>query len=194
MRDLLQALKAAAAERSPKAVENLNPHATAEALQQLTHCFAEAPTDLLQLLALHDGEGSGTSMVGLLPNYMELLSIERILEVHGWNVAANNEFMNDLASLGVADERAKPVFSYSRRIPFACCNGDVYWYVDLDPAPTGQIGQIVHDDAECMVLRVIAGSLQQLLQHYLDDIKQGKFSVEEDGQLISDADWPSATL
>ena len=188
--NLLQAIKSAVAERSPEAVENLNPPATSEALLQLTTCFPDAPKDLLDLLAWHDGEGGASNMLGLLPNYMELLSIERILEVHGWNAESDMEPVEDLALFSSFDARAKPVFSSTRRIPFACCNGDVYWCIDLDPAPNGHLGQILHEDAECFILKVIAGSLPELLQNYLADLHAGQFSIEEDGQIVSLDDWP----
>ena len=85
----------------------------------------------------------------------------------------------------------KPVFFYSQRVPFAQLNGDVIWYLDLDPAPGGRVGQVVEEDAENLRLRVIADSLERLLEKYAQDIRNGAFHTSPQGQIITDAEWPS---
>lgn len=51
-------------------------------------------------------------------------------------------------------------------------NGDVYWFLDLDPAPGGTPGQVVRVDIECGQWDVLAPSWTRLLIRYAEDLQR----------------------
>jgi hypothetical protein len=127
---------------------------------------------------------------------MQLMDIPYILERVAYQQSIPDEPLKeveDLSRIGAIDGSAgpvKPIFDCSRRVPFAQRNGEIIWYLDLDPGPGGSVGQVVHEDAECLELRVIARSLSALLSAYLSDMRSGQFHVDEDGKIISWEPWP----
>ena len=50
-------------------------------------------------------------------------------------------------------------------------NGDVHWFLDLDPAPGGRPGQVVRVDVECSSWVVLAASWTDLLVRYAEDLE-----------------------
>ncbi len=53
-------------------------------------------------------------------------------------------------------------------------------------------GQVVEEDAECMRLRVIAASLNDLFEKYSQDIRNGSFHADDEGQIVNeDNEWPN---
>ena len=182
---------------APQSAANLNSPASTEDLTRLRSAIPNVPQALLDILSLHNGEAEAWDAV--FPNGMQLLASKFIIELHKQNGeigdTAEDEAENEAAVRdGIFDAPIGPVknlFFYPGRIPFAHLNYKVFWYLDLEPATGGNMGQIVYEDQENGILRVIAPSLQSLLDHYLADLAQGKFTVE-DGNIKSqgDKDWP----
>lgn len=191
--NIIQLVRAVA----PKSVGNLNPSAGFDQIAKLLETVPDVPKELVALLETHNGE-EPISWISVLPNGMQLMSVESILQFLSYQKSTPDDFIEDMDEL-VADnimERSKgpvkPVFSYSKRVPFAQLNSDVIWYLDLDPAKGGKSGQVVEEDAECMRLRVIADSLDNLLEKYSQDIRNGAFHADDEGQIVNeDEEWPS---
>ncbi|MEU4561065.1 SMI1/KNR4 family protein [Actinoplanes sp. NPDC023936] len=59
------------------------------------------------------------------------------------------------------------------RIVVATMNGDVWWLLDLDPAPGGTPGQVIRVDIECAEWDVLAPSWEELLLRYARDLENG---------------------
>lgn len=182
---------------APQSAANLNPPASSKELTQLGKAIPNVPLALLDMLSLHNGEGAVGDAV--FPNGMQLLASNFMIELHKQNHEigdnAEDEAENDQAVRdGIFDAPVGPVknlFFYPGRVPFAHFNYKVFWYVDLDPASGGNMGQIVHEDQEDGMLRVIAPSLQSLLDHYLADLTQSKLSAGIGGITSQDdQDWP----
>ncbi len=194
--NIIQLVKAVA----PESVANLNPPAGPDQIAKLLETVPGAPKDLVALLETHDGE-EPISWLSVLPNGMQLMDVESILQFLAYQTGTPDDFMKDIDEL-VADNvmdrpegPVKPVFSYSKRVPFAQLNGDVIWYLDLDPAPGGKVGQVVEEDAECMRLRVIADSLNDLFEKYSHDIRNGAFHADNEGQIVNkNEEWPNKSL
>jgi cell wall assembly regulator SMI1 len=66
--------------------------------------------------------------------------------------------------------RPTPLSSPSKVI-VGTMNGDVHWYLDLDPAPGGTPGQVVRVDPEGTAWDVLAPSWRQLLVRYAEDLE-----------------------
>ena len=190
--NIIQLVKAVA----PKSAGNLNPPAGPDKIAALLEAVPDAPKDLVALLKTHNGE-EAISWISLLPNGMQLMDVESILQFLAYQRSTPDDFVEDIDELvaeNVMDRPkgpAKPVFSYSKRVPFAQLNGDVIWYLDLDPASGGKVGQVVEEDAECLRLRVIADSLKGLFEKYSQDIRTGAFQTDNKGQIVNeDGEWP----
>ena len=191
--NIIQLVRAVA----PESVGNLNPPAGPDQIAQLIDTVPDAPTELVAILETHNGE-EPISWISVLPNGMQLMGVESILQFLSYQTSTPDDFMENIDEL-VADNvmdrpegPVKPVFSYSKRVPFAQLNADVIWFLDLDPAPGGKIGQVVEEDAEGMRLRVIADSLNDLFEKYSQDIRNGAFHADDQGQIVNeDEKWPN---
>ncbi len=76
-------------------------------------------------------------------------------------------------------------------IPLTTSNGDVYRYIDLDPAPGGEVGQIIEFYPEACSHQVLADSLGNYLAQYADKLESGRFEVEYESLVDSEAEDPS---
>ena len=182
---------------APESVGNLNPPATSTEIGMIQREILDVPQELLDLLRLHNGE-EAISWMSVLPNGMQLMNVSLILEFSSYRRSTKDDFIHNLEELvagNVMDMPAgpvKPVFSSSRRIPFAQFNADTTWEFDMDPAAGGKVGQIVEEYSEGGILRVLAPSLGQLFDAYADDLKKGIFYADEEGQIVSDHEvWPN---
>jgi cell wall assembly regulator SMI1 len=64
-----------------------------------------------------------------------------------------------------------PVVGAAGKMLAGTMNGDVYWFLDFDPAPGGTPGQVVRVDVECSSWDVLAPSWTQLLVRYAEDLE-----------------------
>jgi cell wall assembly regulator SMI1 len=73
----------------------------------------------------------------------------------------------------------RPIVGAPGRVLVGDMNGDVYWYLDFDPAPGGTPGQVVRADVECGQWDVLAPSWRELLIRYADDLES--YAADPDG-------------
>ena len=176
---------------APESVTNLNAGASPDELALLKQVVPIAPQLLFDLLALHDGEEM-IAWTSMFPDGMQLMAIDYIVEKSRSYQSVKPIFISNLdefASKSAMDRprgAVKPVFSSALRVPFAHVNGELIWYLDMDPAEGGQMAQIVYEDAEDFTLRVVATSFEDLLDKYLRDLDAGAFFADESsGQIRS---------
>ena len=63
------------------------------------------------------------------------------------------------------------------RVLTGTMNGDVFWFLDLDPAPGGTPGQVVRVDVKCSMWDVLAPSWRRRLLDHAGDVKaQGPYT------------------
>lgn len=87
----------------------------------------------------------------------------------------------------------KPHLFSLRWIPITSSNGDVHRYVDLDPAPGGNVGQVIEHYPEACSHEVLAPSLGEYLERHAERLESGALIVQ-DGSLVDPnaddaADW-----
>jgi len=186
-------------ESAPHSVENLNPPANEEQLSKLKCAIQEMPDELERYFKLHNGEA--VSWISIFPNGMQLIDIDLLIELYSYQTSTNDYFIDNVDELvekNVMDRPVgpvRPVFQYSKRIPFAQMNGSIIWYVDMDPAEGGNVGQIIEEDAEDLSIRVIANSLSELFNLYIKDLENGAFTTDGEGQIINESEhWPNKLL
>lgn len=174
------------ARRAPDALAALNGPASEEKMaaaeKEMGLVF---PADLRASLLRHDGQK--TTVPAVYPEGLAALSVEGILEswkirtrrlggrlndrddFDGWkkSIAQGVIFVGGPVKARLADPRW---------IPIADSNGDVFWFVDLDPAPGGFPGQILQVDPEGTTWEVRSSSLADHLTGYADALDRGDFT------------------
>ncbi|HMU74167.1 MAG TPA: SMI1/KNR4 family protein [Elusimicrobiota bacterium] len=176
------------ARRAPDALATLNPPASqtemAAAEKEMGLWF---PADLRASLLRHDGQTK--AVPAAFPQGLAALSVKGILEswktrthrlgamlgdrddFDGWrkSIAQGVMFVGGPVKARLADPRW---------IPIADSNGDVFWFVDLDPAPGGTPGQVIEVDPEGTTWEVLSPSLADHLTRYADALEKGDYTAD----------------
>ncbi|MEU8241190.1 SMI1/KNR4 family protein [Actinoplanes missouriensis] len=148
------------------------------------------PADFRASLLIHNGTSWG--MPQPLP-MDQLYSAEEIVEAtQMWRDNADDDsdfhdpgklaYYIDHGMLRV-DGPVHRLMGGEGRIVVATMNGDVWWLLDLDPAPGGTPGQVIRVDIECAEWDVLAPSWTELLLRYARDLErfpESELSIEPD--------------
>lgn len=181
--DLWQGFETWLAVNWPEGLADLNPGATDEQLRVLEAKLGVAmPAPFVACLKIHNGQ---KGMAGGLFDNSEFLSTEAIADQ--WDV------WRDLLESGTFDEiRSEPASGvrddwWNRHwIPFTHNGGGDHYCLDLQPAATGQAGQVItmwHDMAE---RNIVAAGFHAWLSEYVAGVQAGKFAYSEDyGGLVN---------
>lgn len=176
------------ARRAPDALATLNGPASKEKIAAAEKEMGLAfPADLRASLLRHDGQK--TAVPAVFPEGLAALSVDEILE--SWKIRTRRlgGMLNDRddfdgwkksISKGVifVGGPVKARLADPRWIPIADANGDVFWFVDLDPAPGGAVGQILQVDPEGTTWDVRSPSLADHLTEYADALERGDFAPD----------------
>ena len=170
---------------APEILDSLQPGATTQAINKAEAFLAsKLPEDVKASYRLHNGQSE--SGHGLIDAW-EFLSLERMRDE--WQI------WKDLLDAGEFDgTKSAPVGSIQsdwwnpNRIPLTYSGSGDHHCLDLDPAPGGQVGQIIimwHDGEH---REVIASSFKDWLRQFATDLEGGKyiFSKEACGLVAVD--------
>jgi cell wall assembly regulator SMI1 len=102
----------------------------------------------------------------------------------------------DRANIGL-NRPVRPIVGSAGAVLVGDMNGDVHWFLDLDPAPGGTPGQVVRVDVECSSWDVLAPSWTQLLVRYAEDLhlyatNPDSATLVIDQDLGPECEWGSA--
>ncbi|QMU62044.1 MAG: hypothetical protein GKR92_10195 [Gammaproteobacteria bacterium] len=191
----LERILAWAKVHSPQTLQHLNSPASDDDIRTVeTEIGIKLPNILKELLKQFDGE-DGETWLALLGNGNQLLSCKRIIEDYKiGQEAAEENFDDEMDTVAYWKDRiecgiifvkgnVKPLFLQPNWLPITCMNGDVYRYLDFDPAPGGTEGQVIEVDMEGCSYQVVADSLEEAFSMYADQLESGKYKVEEDGYI-----------
>lgn len=170
---------------APDLLRGLNPPAKVSAFAQLQELLGlQLPDDVRESYLIHDGQPETT---GGLINATILLSLEEIGRQWSiWKELLDDGTFSDAHSQspdGVKSDWWSPGW-----IPITHDGGGNHHCLDLDPAPGGQVGQIIsfwHDDAERTIL---APSFSAWLAAYADALERGDKLYSDDYGGIVDKD------
>ncbi len=182
---------------APVMLDELRGPADPQAVSRLEGAMGVAlPGDLRAHLLVHDGE-EGATYAAVWFDGGELLGAERILEEwrRGMEYVEepDREEISELRAEGLirVDGPVKPVAFRPGWIPFMSLNGEVVWYVDLDPDQGGKPGQVIRVDLECASWAVVAPSFRACLDEYVTGLEQGSFDgFDEDGLPVRHLEAP----
>ncbi len=190
---------------SKQTLEHLNPPATDEAIGSVeSQLGVTLPHAFKALLKRFDGE-DGQTWLALLGNGNQLLPCEQIIEYHELDQRAAKQFYDPkMETIEFWKDRVanqvifvkgavKPLLLHPKWIPITSMNGDVIRYLDYDPAPGGTIAQVIEVDAEGCSYQVLAGSFDDFLALYAQQLEDGLFHVDDEGYIEcseeDDMDW-----
>lgn len=140
---------------------------------------AKLPPEAVQIYRRHNGQGGGSAP---LAGKWEFLSLRDM--VAQWDI--QRKLMNK-ESFANAKAHAKgtvrPVWWSLSWLPvFYNGSGDLQC-IDLDPAPGGEVGQIVVYRHDRDLRECIASNLLELLETFAADLESGAYEIK-DGQLV----------
>lgn len=169
-------------------LKKLNPNiqassASDEEINKIKELFPESPESLFQLLR----QCNGTWNYPFFPTALELMSAEQMINGFGTADEAIEDLEDtvDIDEFEEFDDAIKPLFFNPQQLILANCNYDCFWLIDFDPAPNGKMGQIIYQDVESGILKVIASSLDELLMAYSKDLNADLFTFDEVDNSIS---------
>lgn len=162
------------------------------------------PDTFKEFLRAHNGE-DGETWLALLGDGNQLLSCHALVEQYKldqqigaalYDPEMHTEaFWKDRAESHVIFIKGsvRPLMLHPKWIPITCMNGDVFRYIDFDPAPGGTPGQIIEVDPEGCSYQVLASSFGELLELHLSRLLGGEYEVDDEGYIESkkenEMDW-----
>ncbi|MGI5184440.1 SMI1/KNR4 family protein [Dactylosporangium sp. CA-152071] len=164
----------------PAALELLPGPADGAAVEAVEAALRVAlPEDFKASLLVHNGTTWG--MPSPMPLYQLYGTDDLVGQTREWWDCADPDpeldepgawaYHIDEGSLHLSGA-VRPVVGGERTVLVGDLNGDVLWYLDLDPAPGGTVGQVVRVDVECAMWDVLAPSWRQLLLDYAAELER----------------------
>jgi cell wall assembly regulator SMI1 len=133
----------------------------------------QLPDDVRSSYAIHNGSG----FCGLFP--FPLLSLPRVVqEWTNWRGLLLQGVFGDAES--TPQGPIKTDWWNMRWIPFTHDGGGNHQCLDLDPAPGGDMGQVINFDHEVGATEVLATSFRAYLAAFADDLEAGCYAPWED--------------
>ncbi|MDD5275667.1 MAG: SMI1/KNR4 family protein [Methylovulum sp.] len=152
------------------------------------------PDTFKEFLRTHDGE-DGKTWLALFGDGNQLLPCHAIVEQYTLDQQIGTglydpemhivAFWKDRVESKVIFIKGpvKPLMLHPKWIPITCMNGDVFRYIDLDPAPGGISGQIIEVDPEGCSYQVLASSFGELMELYFAQLLSGGYDVDDEGYI-----------
>jgi cell wall assembly regulator SMI1 len=174
-----KSLEAALAAVAPEHCDALAPGASPAALAKLEAAIGRKLPDAFRLAwGIHDGMRD---------------QVFAMLEILGTReIAADWRLLRDYdGSSGGLEAEAhgpvKPLWTSPDWIPFVLIGGETrHFCLDLDPAPGGAVGQIIHATPKWQERRVVAPSIDAFLELIAAALREGRCEIDGDID-VSDA-------
>jgi cell wall assembly regulator SMI1 len=160
---------------APQINTALQGPASKKSLEELKQLVGEKlPEGLIALYS--EANGTAPDMFANFAYGIPFISIERaISQLEQFNsMSGDNE-------LRYSDPGIKKSYTFSKkRIPIGDDNGTSLLCVDLDPDSNGIYGQVILIDYENDVAIKLSDSVEQHIEKFESDLKDGKYSLQED--------------
>lgn len=154
------------------------------------------PPDFRASLGIHNGSNFG----GPAPVPLDhLFSAGEIVEMtQAWDSDDDPDLDSPPVMACLIDEGmihvsgpVRPTSSLGSRVVVGTMNGDVNWFIDLDPPEGGTPGQVVRLDVECCQWDVLAPSWTVLLVRYAEDLERFADDPERSSLKIDEGSGPA---
>jgi len=164
---------------APEMLRSLRPGATLDAIRAAEATLdVTFPDDLVASYLVHDGQ---EPLSDALMGDWDVLSLK--------NVVAQWEMMRELPpddDPRDADNLTDPVrhdWWNPRWVPVSYDGGGDLRCVDLDPAPSGIVGQVITFWHTVEDRDVVARNFREWLNAFADDLERDRYTVGEEGEL-----------
>lgn len=167
---------------APKINANLNPAADGKQLLATQQSLASSlPSQWQDLYRTHDGMNSRSNLGSLFFGMQFLTLSEAVLEHSNSNLDGIEPFSVRAADSGIRthDMHNPKWIAFAR-------SGETLLCVDLDPAPSGNLGQVIFVDHDDNTVILIADSINSLLLQFASDLENGRYFLNKDAQAEGD--------
>ncbi|GIH07666.1 hypothetical protein Rhe02_57330 [Rhizocola hellebori] len=163
----------------PASLPRLAPPAEVEAIEEAEAVLELVlPQDFRASLRIHNGTAWGLPSPVPLECLFDASGIVESTRMWRTTIDADPVFDDPRVWAFMVDESrihlngpVRPTLSAEGRVCVGTMNGDVHWFLDLDPPPGGTPGQVIRIDPECTAWDVLAPSWRQLLIRYAEDLE-----------------------
>lgn len=144
------------------------------------------PDEVKAIYLVHDGEdGTGSGMLGGWDLFLPLsqvmtywrLYVDLAEQLGGQEDTPDHWRRQIEEDVIFIKGPVKPLLGSPRRIPVTNMNGDILRFLDFDPAPGGQPGQVIEVDPEGCMYQVVAPSFVDLLEQHAGALERGDYAV-----------------
>jgi cell wall assembly regulator SMI1 len=176
MQEIWQRIENWLQQNSPEIMADLLPGASDDQISQLEQTTQSQLTEDVEVsYRIHNGtRGGGPPLMG---NW-RLLKLEQI--AREWTLqeqlSADGVFEDDECE---HKDPIQPVWWNAQWIPIGSNSSGDFICLDLNPAPGGNVGQVIsywHTDPD---RKVLANSFRDWLTKFADDLESGQYRVEE---------------
>lgn len=154
------------------------------------------PPDFRASLRLHNGSILGDPSPVPLDHLFDCLDVVEM--TRAWHFGEDEDLDDPRVMAYFIDEGSvhvngpvRPTASFEDRVVVGTMNGDVVWFLDLDPPEGGTPGQIVRLDLECGEWDVLAPSWTRLLVRYAEDLERFAADPESSTLVIEAGHGPA---
>jgi cell wall assembly regulator SMI1 len=174
--ELWQTLEAWLQQHLPELLADLNPGCTDDqlaALEQRLGC--QLPEDFKAFYKIHNGQqDEATGLFFGLP-YLSLEAIDEQWSM--WQELSTEDFANEMTGTAYPEGAIIPTYINLKWIPLTEDGSGNHLGIDLDPGPTGTLGQIINFGPDEIDRFAIAPSLTAFLRWMLDQYQSGNFTI-----------------
>lgn len=158
--------------------DDLNKSASQEDFKLLQSIIKkDLPTDFIQLYRIHNGQMLETG--GGLINGEQLLPIDIIIEeLNIWHELLKANTFAEMEAK--ADEQIVNVWWSEYWIPITSDGSGNHYCIDLNPNFKGTFGQIIRVWHDAPERKIVAKSITEWFEKFLEDINAGMYQYNED--------------
>jgi cell wall assembly regulator SMI1 len=161
---------------APEILDLLQPGASDDEISELENFLSvKLPEDVKSSYRIHNGQSGYTH--GLIANGWELLSLTRIMDEWTiWKELLDNDLLPNPEG-----QRSKPtrgicnVWWSPQWIPITSNGGGDNHCLDLNPAKSGKVGQIITMWHEIPNRKIVGTSFHSWIEEYADGLESGRF-------------------
>lgn len=196
-------IEAALSRQAPEVLATLGKPAKLDAIAKLEAEFGlPLPDALKSSWARHDGQNVDDESLALFVDFpffsIKAVRAERKEMLALAKSMGNLKDSDDLVAwaalvedgVGSIEGPVKARDFHPKWLPICSVNGDVFRYLDFDPAPGGEVGQVIEVDPEGVSWRVVARSFAAFLERFADALDAGKMDWDEPDTAGSGALFP----
>lgn len=165
------------AAHAPKIMDNLNSPATDAEILEAEKLLGHAmPDEWRDLYRAHNGMNSNSNFGSLFYGMQFLTLTEAVGDHKNNSVPVEVDTPVRAADNGISQ---KDIYN-ANWIAFASDGGDTKLRVDMDPGPTGKVGQVIFTDLADDTVILLDEGISQFMSTFVQDLELGRYFLNQD--------------